>query len=330
MPLLDVFSNNAFSTVSLTTGINRLPYNPGRLGAMGLFRKIGVTTTAIEIEYKNGVLALVPNMPRGVMTTLAPRGTRNARVFKPAHLPLNDAVYADDVQNIRSFGSESEIETVAEVVNERLQTMRQSIETTVEYHRIGALQGIVKDADGATELYDFFDEFDIAEPSVDFDFAVDAQDMKAKFLEVIELIETALGATSYDHIHAIAGKTFYNSFIAHATVKDAFSTFQENSFARQQQRSGFDFADITIEPYRGKVGTVDFIPAAEARFFPVGVPDLFLEIYAPAPFEETVNTLGKPVYAKQEKKKWGLGVDLHAQSNPLLVPTRPDVLVKGH
>lgn len=49
---------------------------------------------------------------------------------------------------------------------------------------------------------------------------------------------------------------------------------------------------------------------------------------APADFNETVNTLGQPLYAKQDSRKFERGTDLHTQSNPLPMCHRPGVLVK--
>jgi hypothetical protein len=54
----------------------------------------------------------------------------------------------------------------------------------------------------------------------------------------------------------------------------------------------------------------------------------FQTLFAPADFIETVNTLGLELYAKQEERKFGRGIDLHAQSNPLPICYRPGVLVK--
>ena len=55
----------------------------------------------------------------------------------------------------------------------------------------------------------------------------------------------------------------------------------------------------------------------------------FRTYFAPADFNETANTLGLPLYAKQEPRKFGRGTDLHTQSNPLPICLRPEVLVKG-
>jgi hypothetical protein len=326
---LDVFKSNAFSSVSLTASINLLPYAPSRLSKMGLFTTKNITTTSAVVERKNGKLSLVPTAVRGAGTTAMTRGSRKARNFIIPHLPLNDEVLADEVQNVRAFGSEDATPAIADVINERLGNMKQNLEVTKEYHRIGAVQGNILDADGTTAIYNLFTEFGITETVVDFDFTIGAQDMKTKSMEVIRDIEDVLGAQSYDHVHALCGRTFFDSFVSHPTVAGAFERW-DKSFAQSQQRTPFFFGDIAWEEYRGKVGTVDFIDTNTARFFPVGVPNLFQEINAPANFIETVNTPGKPFYAKQAIQKMDTGVDLHAQANTLMLCTQPELLIKGN
>ena len=73
---------------------------------------------------------------------------------------------------------------------------------------------------------------------------------------------------------------------------------------------------------------VRFIAPGEAHCFPLGTVDTFGTYFAPADFNETVNTLGEPIYAKQEPRKFERGTDLHTQSNPLPMCHRPGVLVK--
>jgi len=46
--------------------------------------------------------------------------------------------------------------------------------------------------------------------------------------------------------------------------------------------------------------------------------DTFATYFAPADFNETVNTLGQPLYAKQEPRKFDRGTDLHTQSNQII------------
>jgi hypothetical protein len=51
--------------------------------------------------------------------------------------------------------------------------------------------------------------------------------------------------------------------------------------------------------------------------------------FAPADFNETVNTVGLPIYAKLEPRKFNRGMDLHTQSNPLPMCLRPALLTKA-
>ena len=94
------------------------------------------------------------------------------------------------------------------------------------------------------------------------------------------------------------------------------------------------FAGVTFEEYRGQAayvkadGTLDtrrFIEPGEAHAFPLGTVDTFGTYFAPADFNETVNTLGQPLYAKQAPRQFDRGTDLHTQSNPLPMCHRPGV-----
>jgi hypothetical protein len=98
-------------------------------------------------------------------------------------------------------------------------------------------------------------------------------------------------------------------------------------------RSGFAFGGVIFEEYRGQASnvagsSVRFIAAGEAHAFPLGTIDTFSTYVAPADFNETVNTLGQELYAKQAPRKFERGTDLHTQSNPLPMCHRPGVLVK--
>jgi len=326
--MLDVFNTDAFGVRALTAAIQALPYKPGRISGMGLFATKGVTTPKIAIEEKDGVLALIPSVRRGGPANLHRSGKRRVRSFECIHLPLEDEILADDLLGVRSFGSEDSTDAVAAVVNEHLSEMRASHEVTWEHLLAGALNGKILDADG-TELYDLFDEFGITEQEVDFVLGTDTTDIKAKCIAVKRSIEASLGNLPYDHIHALCGKTFFDSLTSHAYCKTAYQWYQEGSMLRKDARDGWEFAGVIFEEWRGSIGDRVFISDTGARFFPVGVPGLYVQHFAPADFVETVNTVGQPLYAKQERLQFDRGIKLHTQSNPLPLCLRPKVLVKG-
>lgn len=329
--MLDIFNSDAFNVVSLTTALNKAPFQPSRLGSMGLFKARGITTTTAVIEERFGELMLIPTQARGSMPNVMSDSERNARAFKVPHIPLNSAVWADDVQGVRAFGSETQIETVSQKLNDKLEAARQSFEVTHEWHRIGAIQGNILDADGISTIYNLFTEFGITESEVDFDFT-DTDNPKLTAQAIKRLIRGFLGATPFTGIHAMCGDAFFDDLVTSLGVKDAYDRYLDGEFKRtlQDGDGGFPFAGITWENYHGSIGSQDFIDTDTARFFPLGVNGLFETIFAPANFVETVNTIGRPTYAKQERMRFDMGYELHTQSNPLIICTRPSVLIKGN
>ena len=335
MPALDVFNNNAFSMVSLTDAINKLPFVPGRIGQLGIFHEQGVATTTVLIEEKEGSLNLVETTARGAPAVQNAGNKRKARSLTVPHIALEDTILADEVQNLRAFGSESQLEGVQTVVNNRMTEMTQKIDATLEHLRIGAIKGQILDADGTTVLYDLFQEFGVTQHAeIDFDLdnaSPAAGAVKKKCHDIRRKIEDELGAQPYDHIHAICGADFFDDLISHGEVSTAYERWMDGLFLRQgQARGSFEYAGIVFEEYRGKAGSIEFNDAAKAHFFPVGVPGLFRQYNAPADFVETVNTIGLPRYAKQavdqQFQRW---VMLHVQSNPLPICTRPKTLIKA-
>ncbi len=147
--LLDVFNGSAFNVIALTDAINRMPFKPSRIGEMGLFDSRGVTTTSVMVEEKDGVLSLIPTKARGGIPSAHAAEERTVRNFVIPHLPLDATVRADEIQNVRAFGSQDELQGIAQVVNDKIASMRQSHEVTLEYHRLGAIKGLVLDSDGA-------------------------------------------------------------------------------------------------------------------------------------------------------------------------------------
>lgn len=325
--VLDVFKADAFSMSSLTDAVNQIPFVPGKAGRLGIFKESGVSTTSIQVEEQAGSLSLIPKRERGAPPNQNKHGRRTVRNFNIPHLPLEDQVLASEVQNVRSFGG-TQLQGVQEVVNSRMAEMVNKHDATVEYGRIGALKGVIYDADGSTVIYDLFTEFGLSQTSVDFVLGTAGTNVKGKVHTVKRAVETVLGQLTYQRMHVFAGKDWFDKFVAHAEVKAAYERWQDGLFLRSDQRDGFEFAGVTFEEYRGSIGGVAFVPDAEAYAFPTGVAGLFRTVYAPADTMAAANTPGLPRYAMLERMKYDKGVDVLTESNPLSYCVRPGVLVK--
>lgn len=340
MPMLNTFDSDVFSAVSLTTALNKIPYQPNWLADQGLFQTKGIITENAVIEERQGVLSLVNTSARGTTQQTENRPNRAGRSFLVPHIALTAGIEANDVQSIRAFGSETAMETLASKVNEVMLDLRADIEVTKEFMRVGAIQGIVLDGDASTEVFNYYDEFNVTEREVDINFST-PDNIKDKIVTIQRATDVALGGTGRTGLVALCGDDYFDALTQSAEVTVAYDRWNEGLLFRTTQHGGagffvgpdgqigFQYAGCMFFNYRGTIGSTAFIPTAVARFFPTGVPQLFQEIYAPADYEETVNTTGLPFYAKQERKRFDKGRDLEVQSNPFIVCTRPGALTKS-
>lgn len=325
---IDVFRGDGFSLTSLTASINSIPFIPTRIRDLGWFTEEGVNTTSIEIEMQSDVLFLVPSKPRGAPGTPVTQGKPNLRQFKMLHLPQTAAIQADEVQNLRAFGSETEMATAEAFFKRRMAIARRANDLTIEYQRIGAVKGVTYDADGTTVLWNWYSEFGISQAVLSFDLDVTTTEVTAKILTLKNMIEDQLGGISYTQIRVLCSPEFFSALIIHPTIKEAYLNSQSNAFLRIDNRKGFPFGDVIWEQYRGSVGSNRFIAAGDAYAVPEGVPGMFVTNYAPANYMETVGTVGLPYYAKTKMADFDKGMEAEIQSNPISYNTRPGAVVR--
>ncbi|WP_431819619.1 major capsid protein [Burkholderia sp. F1] len=323
-----LFQDDAFSLSSLSAAINEQPHVPGRIGTLGLFEEDGITTTTIQIERDGDTLALVAAGERGSPAAVVGGSKRSMIPFNTVHLPQRAVIKADEIQNLRAFGSETELEALQTVVNRRLGKMRRQLDATHEFHRVGAIKGAVLDADGKSVLVDLLKYFGIKQTVIAFELDSATTEIRQKCQEVQDAIEDALGATTYTGVRVLCGRNFWNKLIVMRTVKETYLATAMAASLRGDTRDAFDIGGCTFERYRGRVGDIGYVPDDEAYAVPEGVPELFITRFAPADYVEAVNTTGLPYYAKQELMDFGKGVEIEAQSNPIHLCTRPKAIVK--
>lgn len=330
--MLNVFADDAFGLVPLTDAINNLKFLPGRIGQMGIFSESSVSTTSVAIEQQDGILSLIGPTPRGGPGHTLTKSARTLLNIAVPHFEINDAIMAEEVQGVRAWGSESQTETVMGKVSERLAIHTQSMEATQEYARIGAVKGIITYADGSSlNLFTQFGVTQIAEVDFDLDNASPASGaLRAKCATVLRTMAVELGGVAITGASAICGDAFYDNLIAHPEVRETYLGWT----AAQELRTGyaygaFPFGGIMWENYRGAVDGTAFINTDKCHIFPTGVPGLFRTYYAPADYNETVNTMGQRLYAKQMEMPNDKGWSLDTQMNALNIATRPRVLIQG-
>ena len=329
MPSLDIFNTDAFGLQSLTQAIQTTPFMPGRVAEMGIFTEERISTTALSVERIGTTLILVPSTARGAPGKVIGGDKRTMVDIRTVHLPQIATINADEVQNVRAFGSESESDSVMAVVTGRLAKMRRNLDVTIEYQRMGAIKGQVLDSDGSTVLLDLFTTFGVSQIVQDWNLDADATKVMNMVTGLKRAVEDELGGLGMTGLHVLCGDAFFDTLVSHPAVERAYDRWMDGAFLRSDNRRGFMLADnVTFENYRGSVGGTAFVGTNDAYAVPLGVPDLFSTTFAPADYMETANTLGQRYYAKQEALRMGKGIELEAQSNPISICTRPRAVVK--
>ena len=337
MATLDVFKADGFSTTSLSLAIAEMDFVPSRIERLGLFSIDSVSTTTIQVEKRRDTLAIVPSSARGGNGYAINQDNAVLRPFNVPHFQLNDSIMADEVQNLRAFGSESELESVQNHVNRKLARGARILDATIEFQRMGAIQGIVYDVrpDLTTQaIYNYYTEFGVTQDTVNFQFSNASADILGACTQVRKYIEDELGMSVLDEVRAFVGYDFWAALIAHAKVTAAYSNWyggprvNMDPLTMDLRYKGFEFGGIIWEVYRGTPTLSAFIPAGEGIAFPTGVPDLFVSTFAPADYVETVNTPGLVRYAKQYQPLNGKSIALEMQTNHLAMNTRPKTSIK--
>lgn len=330
--MVDIWDGEGFTIESLTAAINSEPYRPGQVSASGIFAEEGVTTTRISIEERNGKLSLVEPSKRGGPGETTGDDDRSLVPFDIDHFQRDDAVLADEVQNVRAFGTTDQLETIQDRVERKGKRHAQDLTMTLEHLRVGAIKGIVTSKSGKT-LVDLYNRFGIAVPSaVSLELDVEATKVASLWQDVIYSIEDDLDEP-YGGIHVFTGRDFHKALWTHKSVTETFLYNAGAVVLRQDVPDVFPFGGATWERYKtGAKATANlgapYIAANEARVVVKGVPELFITRFAPADYEETVNTIGLPFYMKQEPKRFGKGRDIEVQMNAINLCTKPKTLRK--
>lgn len=328
-----------FTIVELSAAINKQPFVPGQIGALRvgdepLFDEDGVSTDAIKVEEQDGKLDLIEPTRRGGPGQTIGDDDRRRITFDIDHYEINDAVNADEIQGVKLFGSDDQLEVMENRIDTKLKRHARALDATLEHQRVGAIKGIILSGKGKV-LHNLYDRFGLAVPApialgIDDQVAGIASKIKK---DVVYAVEDELD-DAYDHIHAMCGRDFHDCLWQQKEVRETFLADNQGYQLRDGAPDVFRVGKVMFERYRtGKKATLAnggsaFIAADEARVFPVGVPELFITRFCPGDWNGLPNTVGLPRYTRMKAKYNDKGYHLDSQMNAISLCTRPSVLKK--
>lgn len=339
MAHMDIFKGDAFGTVEMTAALAKVPFKPSFLGGLGIFTPKPIRTLDASFEKKNGVLSLVQTTQRGGPLPQRENEKRDIRSIRTHRVADSSKLRADEVQSIRAFGSETELMSAQAEIMSRAIAVRSDIELTHENMRLGAVQGLVTDADGST-LVDWFDFWDISQPSeIDFDLdnANPASGAVKKLCNGVlrTMQRKAQGAwLPGTYAAALCGDNFYDDLTTHPEIVKTYLNQQAANELRGDYANAFDsfrYGGILWINYRGTDdGTTVAVGTDKAKFFPVGAKDVFQHVMSPGESFDFVNTPGQEFYTlmvyDNDRNQW---VAAEVYSYPLLACVRPEMLLRA-
>lgn len=336
--IIDGIANREFTVPELSAILMDVPNMYNLITSLGIFgNPVPLETTTVAVETWGGTLNLLPTTERGGPATKGAIGKRGKKIFEIPQIAHEDAIMAADIQNLARFGARAPL-MFEDKVAEKLQTMAAKHYLTHEFFRAKALQGKVVDADG-TELINFFTEFGITE-QVEFFGA--AGGIRKHVINVKRHIEDNLRGESMTGVACLCSREFMDMLMDDADVKAAYNSaaaMMQLNPALYDVRFSFSYQGVIfveyngqgsyVNPVTGVASTVKFIPANEARFFPLGTMDCAHFVCAPADFIDTANMPAQLFYARTHMLKLNRGIEIYTQSNPLPIWKKPALLVKG-
>lgn len=334
---MDVFKDDAFSAISMTTAINKRGFTPQTLSTLpGLIVPRPVRTTGIFIEERDRGPALIRTTPRGGPPEQGRPQSRSARSFETVRIAKSATIHSHELQNMRPFGEETGLQTVQAEIAIRQGDLLDDYALTKEHMLLGLVQGRAVDADGSV-IYDWAEQFGQTRiPNVEFAFGTAATGAIRKQLnELVREITRRLKGVggSAVRIHAIVGDLFWDTLVNDSEVEKTYLNYEAAASLRGNDLGpwmSFSYGGVTFHNYRGTDdGTTVAVADDEAHFFPVGA-GIFQWAMAPAEPFEFVNTLGRELYSwmvlDKDRNSWAKP---ELYSYPLPVCTMPGCLATG-
>lgn len=341
--------SNGFELQDWTEELLVVPNTWGLIQQLGIFNDIvPISQNTVTFEESNKTFSIITDKVRGERNNVGKMDGRKVRAYPVPHFPLDDALFATELQGKRAYGSDAQPDSKAIARTKKLERIRMSHAATLEFARAQMLtSGTVYAPNGTIGSINLYTDFGVTRKEVDFVLGTAGTEIADKIEEVIAHIQDNLlsGEVATD-IVALCSSGFFSKLIRHAKVSTAYQYYTTTGAAQplrerlnapglSGQYRSFDFHGILFIEYRGSYtladGTVsNLITAGEAFAFPMGTQDTFKTYFGPAGKFDLVNTLGEEAYFFEYPDQKGTKDEYESESNFLNLCRRPAALVRMH
>ena len=333
--LMNYIDDPAFSVSNLVALVRDMPnlyYDPVD------FREEGVYDSFISIDKETNGLKILARTERGGPPSRLGKEKGGVISMVIPNFSLEGNVKVADIEGRRELGTPNSLKTFARATSKELIKIGRYFQITKRHLKLGALKGNVKD--GANNvIVNLFEAFGIEQKTITFPLSNAAPEPVIQAaMDLADYIQDNLDGEVFGGVKVLCSKDFFDALVKHPAVREGYKFYEGTNPIRENVSSNitrrpFEWQGILWEKFLGKAPNkagvmTKFIDEGEAVGIPLGTNDTFVNFNAPADFEEAVGTLGLPEYFKMAREKYGRGVDILGQMNPLPICTKPKTLVK--
>lgn len=341
MIVRDFGPNSQFSVADWTEELNVIPNQWGTIGQLGIFQEEGVAEHVVQFEeiIKDG--ALIVDRVRGDRSSVGKDWQRKIHSFNVPHFPDEDAIYPQDIQGKRAYGSATEAETLDAVRGRKLQRIAQAHAWTLEAARAQAITAGTAYAPNATVSSDYYQEFTgTSRPTaIDFLFGTSTTEMLGKIEAAIAAIQDNSGSVNMTGVVALTSPAFFASLISHPTVKLAYQYYVSTQSPLRDRLADvgavsgslamhrtFVYGGVTFIEMRDKYNGTALLTTNYCYFVATGT-DFFRTYFSPANKFGLVNTVGERSYVFESTAPNGSAYVLETESNHISCLMKPLLVV---
>lgn len=324
--------NGDFGVLDFTPLVELIPRVPKLLSSLGLVQNTVMgTSTVAQVERVTEALDAIEARARGGDRNFAGRENAIVRNFNVPFFPLDTRFTANEIQDLREYGTSDTPATVEARVMRSMERIRKSHTNGYEKALYAALKGSSYSPSWLQGQYNYFTEFGVTPVTFPIDFTDNAVDpritVEAEARQSI-ITNAADNGDSYKII-ALVGSGFFNSLITHPLVQAAYDSYPSESEPLRRRLGGelinrsFDTSGVTyIEDISGEIATGD------AYFLPMGISTMFMAQYAPADSVLYANQPAQEMYVFLDETSHRVS-KVETETGFIIVNTRPELVVKA-